>query len=179
MDLSAREIWTALHGMIFGAGFLLAFSGGLISLWDLRSGWLTREAAKRAAQRLIVWTWTMAVLVWVTVILGTYVVYPWYRAKPPVGATGAALAAHPKYLLLSNPRTADWHEFGMEWKEHLAWLAPILATAVAGVVTRYRAQIATDVQVRRALLVLYGLAFFAAAWAGLLGALINKAAPIR
>jgi len=177
--MSSREIWTALHGMVLGAAFLPAFTGGFITLWDLRSGSITIEGARRSARRLIVWTWTMAVLAWLTVIVGTYVVYPWYRAKPPAGTTGAALANYPRNLLLSSPRTADWHEFGMEWKEHVAWLAPILATAVAFVVTRYRGQLAMDLHVRRALLVLYGLAFFTAAWAGLLGALINKAAPTR
>lgn len=179
MDMSSREIWTALHGMVFGAAFLLAFTGGFITLLDLRSEWITDEGARRSARRLIVWTWAMAALVWLTVILGTYVVYPWYRAKPPAGTSAAMLAEYPKNLLLSSPRTADWHEFGMEWKEHLAWLAPILATAVAFVVTRYREQLANDHQVRRALMVLYGLAFFAASCAGLLGALINKAAPTR
>jgi hypothetical protein len=165
--------------MVFGAAFLLAFTGGFIALWGLRSDWVTGEGARRSARRLIVWTWAMAVLVWLTVILGTYVVYPWYRAKPPADASGALLAEYPKNLLLSSPRTADWHEFGMEWKEHIAWLAPILATAVAFVVTYYRDQLAADHQVRRALLVLYGLAFFAASWAGLFGALINKFAPTR
>jgi hypothetical protein len=179
MQMSSREIWTALHGMVLGALFLLAFTGGFVALWDLRSGWVTAEGARRSARRLIAWTWTMAVLAWLTVILGTYVIYPWYRAKPPAGTSGAMLAQYPRSLLLSNPRTADWHEFGMEWKEHLAWLSPILATAVAFVVTRYRRQVASDAAVRRALLVLFGAAFFAAAWAGLLGALINKAAPTR
>jgi hypothetical protein len=89
------------------------------------------------------------------------------------------LREYPKSLLLSNPRTADWHEFGMEWKEHVAWLAPILATAVAFVVTRYRQQVAEDFQIRRALLILYTVAFFSASCAGMLGALIDKAAPTR
>ena len=179
MEMSSREIWTAVHGMVFGAAFLLAFAGGFITLWDLRSEWITAEGARRSVRRLIGWTWMMAALAWVTVIVGTYVVYPWYRAKPPAGVHGAALAEYPKNLLLSSPRTADWHEFGMEWKEHVAWLAPILATAVAFVVARYREQIAADLHLRRALLILYGLAFFTAAAAGLLGALINKAAPTR
>jgi len=121
----------------------------------------------------------MAALAWLTVILGTYVVYPWYRAKPPAGTGTAMLAGYPKYLLVSSPRTAEWHEFGMEWKEHVAWFTPILATAVAFVVTRYRGRLAADVDVRRALLILLCLAFFTASVAGLLGALINKAAPTR
>ncbi|MGA2231770.1 MAG: hypothetical protein ABSH22_12800 [Tepidisphaeraceae bacterium] len=179
MDMSSRELWTALHGMVLGAAFLLAFSGGLVGLLGLRAQWITPEGARRAAGRLIAWTWTMALLAWFTVLVGTYIVYPWYRAKPPPGTSSAALAGYPKYLLVSSPRTADWHEFGMEWKEHVAWLAPILATAVAFVVTRYREQVAADNQVRRALIMLYSLAFFAASVAGLFGALINKAAPTR
>ena len=136
MNMSSRELWTALHGMVFGAAFLLAFTGGFMTLWGLRSAWITEEGARRAVRRLVVWTWTMAALAWLTVIVGTYVVYPWYRAKPPAGISAAMLANYPRNLLLSSPRTADWHEFGMEWKEHIAWFAPILATAVAFVVTR-------------------------------------------
>jgi hypothetical protein len=67
----------------------------------------------------------------------------------------------------------------MEWKEHLAWLAPILATAVAVLVTRYGRRAVADAMLRRALLTLYVLAFASASIAGLLGALIDKAAPVR
>jgi len=179
MDMSSREIWTALHGMVFGAAFLLAFTGGFMTLWGLRSGWITDEGAQRSLRRLIIWTWAMASLAWLTVIVGTYVIYPWYRAKPPAGTSGVMLAHYPKNLLLSDTRTADWHEFGMEWKEHIAWFAPILATTVAFVVMRHRGQVVADVNLRRALLILYSLAFFTASVAGLLGALINKAAPTR
>jgi hypothetical protein len=38
-----------------------------------------------------------------------------------------------------DPSTADWHTFGMEWKEHVAWIAPILATVAAGLVVYYGA----------------------------------------
>jgi hypothetical protein len=118
----------------------------------------------------------MAVVAWLTVIIGTWIVYPWYRAKP---LAGADLAMFPRSFLLSKPTTAEWHKFGMEWKEHVAWLAPILATAVAYMVTRYGNKLAKDDQVRRAVIVLFSVAFFAAAVAGLFGALINKAAPVR
>ena len=84
----------------------------------------------------------------------------------------------PRSFLLSKPGTAEWHKFGMEWKEHVAWLAPILATAVAYMVTRYGARLAKDDQVRRAVIVLFSLAFFCAAAAGLLAS-ISKAAPIH
>ena len=164
---------------MFGAAYLLAFTGGLVGLSTLGHESLTADGERRASRHLVGWTWTMAVLAWLTVLSGTYVVYPWYRAKPPAGADAAALEAYPKAVLLSRSQTAGWHEFGMEWKEHVAWLAPILATAVAAVVTTQRRRLAVDVDVRRAAIVFYTLAFSAATVAGLLGALVNKAAPLR
>jgi hypothetical protein len=184
MSMSFRELVTALHGMVLGAAFLLAFSGGWVALRSIGSGDLTTEGRSRLHCRMAMLLWSMTILAWLAVLLGTWVIYPWYRAKPPVAGgvetpAGAALAEYPKYLLLSNPQTTDWHEFGMEWKEHVAWLAPILATAVAFVATCRREQLARDAMLRRTVLFLYGVCFFAAAVAGGLGALINKAAPTR
>jgi hypothetical protein len=179
MEMTARELWTALHGMVFGAGFLLAFSGGVAGLWGLRQNRLTQQGADQSQRALAVCTWCMAILAWLAVIIGSYVIYPWYRAKPPPNTTGPALAGFPKFLLLSKPQTADWHEFGMEWKEHIAWFVPMLATAVAYVVTRYGRLVARDDRLRRALLFLFTVSFFCAAVAGVFGALINKAAPTR
>lgn len=179
MEITVREFWTELHGILFGAAYLLAFTGGFVALWDFRSDWIAEASVKRAARRLMFWTWTMALLAWLTVLVGTYVVYPWYRAKPPAGTNGIALTHYPRSLLLSNPRTADWHEFGMEWKEHIAWLVPILATSVAFLVTTHYRRIAADSFLRKSILALYTAAFFVASIAGVLGALINKAAPLR
>jgi hypothetical protein len=123
--------------------------------------------------------WTMAILAWLTVILGTYWSYPWYRAKPPASVSGAALVDYPKYYLLANPQTADWHEFGMEWKEHIAWLVPILLTAVAFIISVHGKQLVADARLRRMVLFLFTVALFSAGVAGALGALINKAAPVR
>jgi hypothetical protein len=126
-------------------------------------------------RRLDIGTWVMAVVSWLTVITGTYIVYPWYRARPPEGAD---LLDYPRYFLLDNPNLAAWHTFGMEWKEHVAWFSPILATAVAFIVWRYGDKIAQNPKLRNALLILFVLAFAAAGIAGLLGAFITKAAPI-
>ncbi len=70
----------------------------------------------------------MAIVAWATVVSGTFIVYPWYRAAPPQGAD---LTAFPRSLLPSKPTTAQWHNLGMESKEHVGWLAPIAATAEA------------------------------------------------
>ena len=73
---------------------------------------------------------------------------------------------------------AAWHTFGMEWKEHIAWFAPMLATVVAYVAWKYGARLAEDDQLRRMMIVIFILAFATAAIAGLLGALITKVAPV-
>jgi hypothetical protein len=176
MELTARELWAVFHGMLLGSLFLLAYAGGLAELINLGSKWCTEPGIASRVRRLMAGTWVMAVVAWLTVTTGTWIVYPWYRCKPPAGAD---LSPYCRSLLLSKPSTAAWHTFGMEWKEHVAWLAPILATAVAYMVTRYGARLAKDDQVRRAVIVLFSVAFFTAAVAGLFGAFINKAAPVH
>lgn len=177
MSLTSRELWTVIHGMTFGALFLLAFAGGLAGLYSLRTEWVTVEGVKERLTRLKTGLWAVAVVAWGTVITGTYVVYPWYRAAPPKGTTD--LAAFPRGLLLSSPNTALWHNFGMEWKEHVGWIAPIAATVVAYVVSYYGPRLAGESRVRRAVLWFFVAAFMTAAVAGVFGAFINKVAPLR
>lgn len=162
--------------MALGAGFLLAFSGALVSLWMLQPAWTTPVGAAVNVRRVIAGSWLMAVLAWLTILIGTLVIYPMYRAKPPAGVS---LQNYSKFRLLSQPQTADWHEFGMEWKEHVGWLAPILATAVAAVATRCRKILLQERQIRRMLVFMLCVSFICAAVAGLFGALINKVAPIH
>jgi len=176
MELTDRESWALIHGMVLGALFLLAFGGGLAGLWSLREKFLTAEGLQERSPRLLIGTVGMAVVAWFAVIVGTWIVYPWYRATPPEGTTD--LTTFPRSLLLSSPTTADWHNFGMEWKEHVAWFAPFLATAVAFAVAYYGVQLARRGDIRRAVLVFFVLAFVAAGIAGLFGALITKAAPV-
>lgn len=177
MDLTSRELWTVIHGMGFGAVFLLAFAGGLAGLYSLRPELLTAEGFKERLPRLKIGMWVMALVSWATVITGTFIVYPWYRAAPPQGTKD--LADFPRYLLLANPATADWHNFGMEWKEHVGWLAPIAATVVAFAVTYYGPALAKRVGERNALIAFFIFAFLTAGAAGAFGAFINKVAPVR
>ncbi len=176
MSLTDREFWALVHGMGLGALFLLAFGGGLAGLWSLREGLLTTQGISERSPRLLIGTTVMAVVAWLTCIVGTWVVYPWYRAVPAAGVTD--FTKFPKSLLIASPDTAQWHTFGMEWKEHVAWLAPFLATAVAFTVVYYGMQLIHRGEIRRALLVFFTLAFMAAGVAGLFGALITKAAPV-
>ncbi|MEK7468614.1 MAG: hypothetical protein AAB074_14485 [Planctomycetota bacterium] len=169
MSLSSREFWTVFHGMLVGAVFLLAFAGGLATLWGLRAASLTGPELDRRVRHLRLGTWVMAFMCWATVISGTWIVYPWYRAKTPDS---------PRSRLLADAGKATWHTFGMEWKEHVSWLSPFLITAAAFLVTAYGRELARQDALRRTVLMLYGLAFFSAAVGGLFGAFINKVAPI-
>ena len=177
MELTGKEVWTVLHGLLFGSGFLLAFAGGLAGLWSLRGELVTVAGIQERLRRLWAGVWAMALIAWVTVITGTYIVYPWYRERPPEGTED--LTAYPRAFLLANPGKDLWHQLGMEWKEHIAWIAPMLATAVAFIVTWYGRRLAHDTRLRYATIILFVLAFAAAGVAGVLGAFINKAAPIR
>ena len=112
--------------------FLLAFSGALAGFYSLRPDLVTADGVTERIKRLKVGVVTIAVASWGTVIIGTYIINPWYRAKLPDS---------PKSLLLANPNTADRHNFGMEWKEHIAWISPMLAT-VAGLFGALIAKIA-------------------------------------
>lgn len=175
MSFTDREFWTLVHGMLLGAAFLLAFAGGLAGFYSMRPSWLTPDGIRERVVRLRWGTTIMALAAWLTVITGTYVVYPWYRAKPPEGAD---LSFFPRSFLKADPSLSAWHVFGMEWKEHIAWFAPILATVVAYVAWKYGSTLAEDDKLRRMMMVIFILAFAAAAIAGLLGALITKAAPV-
>jgi len=175
MSLTTRELWAAIHGMILGGGFLIAFSGGLAGLYSLRHSWLSAAGIKERIGRMKWETGLMALVSFLTVFSGTYIVYPWYRAAAPEGAD---LAQYPRNFLLANPNLAAWHTFGMEWKEHVAWFSPILAVAVAYLVFKYGPTLAENQQLRRMAIVLFILAFAAAGIAGILGAFITKAAPI-
>jgi len=182
MEVSGRELWTLVHGMGFGAAYLLAFAGGLAGLYSLRPELVTPEGITERTRRLRWGIGLMAALVWLTVLVGTYIVYPWYRATPPEAVDKTVqseeLSQFPRSYLLASETTAEWHKFGMEWKEHIAWIAPFLATAVAYAVLRYGGALAQDDRARKMLMTLFLISFAIAGVAGLLGALITKAAPV-
>ncbi|MBI4042899.1 MAG: hypothetical protein HY391_05425 [Deltaproteobacteria bacterium] len=170
MFMTAREFWTVIHGLLLGTVYLLAFSGGFAELWSL---WKNGEAAGNLQKRVrrIAWgAWVMAITGWLTLFTGTYIVYPWYREKT---------ADSPRSFLLADPLRSAWHTFGMEWKEHIAWMSPILATAVAVILISYGESVAKRRDIVAWIIFLFVFAFLTAAVAGLFGAFINKVAPIH
>lgn len=177
MQITAHDAITMLHGLLFGALLLLSYSGGAMVLYATSasgSAWTATGAQYRLICGYFI---LMAALAWVTVLFGAYGIYPWYRALPPAGTTD--LSTYPQRLLLSSPTTAGWHSLGMEWKEHIAWFAPISLTALARLYAVYGGRLRQRSGLRQAAFGLLALAFFATCVAGFFGAMLNKYAPVR
>ncbi len=177
MELTQHSLMTVLHGLIFGGFFLLAIFGVVAEL--CRSFW-TRQPAMLTDRGHAMERFYLILLVglgWAAVLSGAYIVYPWYRAIPPAGLSD--LSGFPQRLLLSSPTTAGWHSLGMEWKEHVAWMAPIAMTMVAYVLTVYKKRTEQFMRIRATVLSFAVVAFLAAASAGLFGAMLNKVAPVK
>ena len=177
MEITTHDFWTVLHGMGFGALFMLAFSGALAELYRMSAPGAPSVMSPRAQNLLGLYLLAMVVLAWLTVLTGTYQIYPWYRAVPPAGVTD--LAEYPRRLLLSSGKTSEWHNIGMEWKEHAAWLAPIAITMVAYVTMKYGRAIVQHRNMRIGILGFAVAAFVATGIAGAFGALLNKYAPVK
>jgi len=177
MEFTTRGLWTMIHGMGFGALYLLAASGTLVELYRRYSPSSPGPITPRDESFLRIYLVAMAALAWLTVLTGTYIIYPWYRAVAPVGT--ANLAAFPQMLLKSNPATIGWHSFGMEWKEHVAWLVPIAITMAAFIAVKYARDLRNHPKLRTALLGFVATSLFAAGVAGFFGAMLNKNAPVE
>jgi hypothetical protein len=170
VHLTDREIWALVHGMLIGGPFLLAFTGGLVALYGLRSEYLTAEGIRARVAQLRLGASAMAVMAWAIVLTGTWVLLPWYREDTPDS---------PRSILLSDPGTRQWHEFADVWKTHVAFLSPILATAAAALVVHYGRALARDRTARNLVLALFLGAFAVSSLAALIGSLVTRAAPIR
>lgn len=177
MDISSRALWTLIHGMGFGGLFLLACSGAIVELWRRYAPSAVVPIGTRDERFARIYFAVMAALAWLAVLTGAYIVYPWYRAVPPSGTTD--LAAFPQRLLLSNPGTAAWHSIGMEWKEYVAWLAPISITMACAVVMRYGASLKNHRTLRNAVLCFVVVSMLAAGIAGFFGAELDEHAPVN
>lgn len=175
MLFSDRSLITMVHGLLFSGGALVLMVTALFCLRAMAApaGTAVPDRQARMFSGLLV---TAAVLLWAAVLGGTYLVFPEYRAAPPEGL--ADLAAYPRAFLLANPDTRWLHAFGMEIKEHMPWIAAMLATAAAVVGRRHRETLLADPPLRRLTGTLLGLATMLVAGVALLGVFINKVAPL-
>jgi hypothetical protein len=156
---------------------LLACSGALVELYRFTTSSDPVETTAGEERFIKAYLMIMVVFAWTAVLTGAYVIYPWYRAVAPPGTTD--LSAFPQRLLLASPTTSGWHSLGMEWKEHVAWFAPISITMVAFVFIRYGRDLRNHRQLRAGVLSFALVSFVAAGIAGFFGAMINKYAPVQ
>lgn len=176
MLFTDRSIWTMIHGIVLGGAALMGLSAALFSFRAMHTADASDVGAENQS-RYVAWlTVFVAVVLWLTVLVGTYVNFPPYRATPPEGL--ADLSRYPRSLIQSNPQTAWLHSFAMEVKEHVPWIAAMLATAVAFVGVRYRSQLLGDASLRRMATTLLAICFVLVAVVGILGIFINKVAPL-
>jgi hypothetical protein len=180
MLFTARSIWTMIHGIVLGGGALLGLAAALFSLATMRvmkSSDLV-DATARSQARYLGWLLGfVALALWSTVLIGTYINFPDYRAVPPEGL--ADLARYPKSLIQSRPGTAWLHSLAMETKEHVPWITAMLATGAAYVGIRERSRLLCDAQLRRMMVLLLGIAFILVSIVSLLGVFVNKVAPLE
>lgn len=176
MLFSFRSLLTMVHGLLLSGGALMGLAASLFALraMALPEGAAPSEHQARSFSRLTSFT---AVFLWLSVIGGTYLVFPLYRATPPEGVT--ALADYPRALLMSNPDTRWLHAFAMEIKEHMPWIAAMLTTAVAFVAHRQRGTLLADTGMRTVATLLLSIAFMLVAGVALLGVFVNKIAPLQ
>jgi hypothetical protein len=174
MLFSDRSIWTMIHGIGLGGGALIGLAAALFYLYAARPS--DSSVAPPGSGALAGATVLSAALLWLTVFAGTYIVFPPYRATPPAGLTD--LSQFPRALVLSSPSTAWLHSFAMEIKEHMPWIASMLATAAAFVAVRYRSSVLQNPSMRSMLIILLAISFTMVAFVSLLGVFVNKVAPL-
>ncbi len=176
MLFTDRGILTMVHGIVLSGAALLGLSAALFALWTTPKGNGRAVATDEQSRSLAQLTVFIAAALWLAVLGGTYVVFPLYRATPPEGAD---LSQFPRALIMANPNTVWLHAFAMEIKEHVPWIASMLATAVAFVSVRYRSRMRTDASLRSMAMALLAISFALTSFVGLLGIFINKVAPVQ
>ena len=164
--LTTRQLFFLTHSTL-GILIVHAFGGGLGTL--LTSG---DSRMKDRIRKLS--TASLAVVAWLASAVGTWFGYAGYRAKVPPGGD---ITMYPREYLLNSPQLAFWETFAMEWKVHIGWTTPFLATAVAFTALRYRRRLVADRLVRKVMTIMLLLAFAGALVAAGLGAVVNVTAP--
>ena len=97
MEITTHGLWTLVHGMGFGALYLLAGSGALLELYRFTNSSTPSGPTWGEERFLKVYLMTMVVLAWAAVLTGAYVIYPWYRAAPPPGTVDPQNPMEPRH----------------------------------------------------------------------------------
>lgn len=171
-----RSLWTMIHGIVLSGAALMALAAAIFSLRMLYAGRASDTVTTIQSRYMVSLIVFMATMLWLTVIVGTYITFPPYRAVPPEGLTD--LSMYPKAMLQANSGTIWLHSFAMETKEHVPWIASILATAVAFISVHYRSQMISDDKLNKLAIWILGICLVLVSYAALLGVFVNKIAPL-
>jgi hypothetical protein len=164
--LTTRQLFFMVHSGL-GIAMVHAFGGGIGTL--ITGG---DSPMKDRIRKLS--TAALALVAWLASVVGTWGGYAGYRAKMPPGGD---IAMYPREYLMNSPGLAFWETFAMEWKVHVGWTTPFLATAVAFVALRYRRRLVADPLVRKVMTMMLLIAFAGALVAAVMGAMVNVTAP--
>jgi hypothetical protein len=173
---SDRSLLTMLHGVVLGGAVMLVLPAAMYAASSLGAASQAPSDAGRHARLLARLSAIAAVCIWLSVLVGTYLIFPAYRVVPP---DGADLSQYPKSLLQSVPDTVWLHGFAMEVKEHMPWIAAMIMTAVAFIARQFPMQLTQDAQVRRAVIGLMAVVFGLVGFIATLGIFVNKVAPLQ
>ena len=88
------------------------------------------------------------------------------------------LGQFPRSLIQASSETAWLHSFAMESKEHMPWIASMLATAVAFVTVRYGRGVLQDASLRSMAAIFLAICFALVSFVSLMGVFVNKVAPL-
>ena len=165
-----------VHGIVLSGAALMALAAAIYSLRMLYAGKASEQVTNIQARYMVILTVFMSIMLWLTVLVGTYISFPAYRAVPPEGLID--LSMYPKAMLQANEATVWLHSFAMETKEHVPWIASILATAVAYISMSYRSLMISDTNLNKLATWLLGICLVLVSYAALLGVFVNKVAPL-
>jgi hypothetical protein len=177
MLFSERSVWAMLHGIVLGGAPALGLAAALVLLYATPGGRDHAADDTRQSRVLAGLLMFSSVTLWLAVLVGTYVVFPPYRATPPADVVD--LSRYPRSLLQSRPDTAWLHAFAMEIKEHMPWIAAMLSTAAGFVAVRYRTSLLSDRQLRAVTAMCIVICFAVVSFVALMGIFVNKVAPLE
>jgi hypothetical protein len=169
VPFTGRGWLNTVHGVLFGGGYIVLLVLALLAVASLRPKDLTPSGLTLSERYVGLTVVAATVVAWVAVVTGTWGIYPWFRATPGGAAS----------MLLARPSLAFWARWVIGSKEWVAWASVACITLAALVGFRWRKRLTAEALLRRRLVELLAVALLGAAYAGAVGTLLAKLAPVR
>jgi len=173
MEITSRSLWTSFTAWA-SARFTVGLFGALVELYRAIAR-TTCAASERDERFLRVYLVCMAALAWLAVLTALTSSIPGIARYATGHGNSRCISAAAADV---SPTTSGWHSIGMEWKEHVAWIAPISITMAAAVALQYGRDLKNHPQLRAASSRSCGPRS-SRGRGGFFGAMINKNAPVE